>query len=74
MSAEEVQATTDEFFKNVYKMSKLYREDMVVLKAKDMIEEFRMYLPLFAEACNPAMQAHHWAQVRRAAVGGSHVG
>lgn len=32
INAEEVQSTTDEFFKNVYKMSKLYREDMVVLR------------------------------------------
>ncbi len=28
-----------------------------------MIDEFKHYLPLFAEGCNPAMQAHHWEQV-----------
>lgn len=28
-----------------------------------MIDEFKQYLPLFAEAANPAMQPHHWAQV-----------
>lgn len=33
------------------------------LQAKEAIDEFRQYSQLFADACNPAMQLHHWAQV-----------
>ncbi|GAX77074.1 hypothetical protein CEUSTIGMA_g4520.t1 [Chlamydomonas eustigma] len=63
IKSEEVQSTTDEYFKKVYKMIKIYRDDMVVAKAKDMIEDFKLLLPLISEACNPALQEHHWKQV-----------
>ena len=33
------------------------------LQAKDLIVNFKVYLPLFAEVCNPAMKEHHWQQV-----------
>ena len=64
LNAEEVQAQTDEFFRRVYKLSKQYREDLVVANTKEMVEAFRHLLPLVTEACNPAMQPHHWEQVR----------
>jgi hypothetical protein len=32
-------------------------------QAKELIDAFKIYLPLFAEVANPAMQGHHWAQV-----------
>ena len=64
LNAEEVQAQTDEFFRRVYKLSKQYREDLVVAGTKEMVEAFRHLLPLVTEACNPAMQPHHWEQVR----------
>ena len=47
-------------------MCKVFRDDLVVMKAKDLVEDFKLYLPLIQEACNPAMQAHHWAQVGHA--------
>jgi hypothetical protein len=34
-------------------------------QVKDLIEEFKAFLPLFMEVGNPAMQKHHWSQVRR---------
>lgn len=34
-----------------------------VLQAKEAIDNFRQYSQLFADACNPAMQLHHWAQM-----------
>lgn len=32
-------------------------------QAKDLIDAYRVYIPLFAEVANPAMQPHHWSQV-----------
>ncbi|KAG1672242.1 hypothetical protein FOA52_002944 [Chlamydomonas sp. UWO 241] len=63
VNMESVQSTTDVVTKTVYRLSKLYRDDPVVQKTKDMVDDFQAYLPLIAEACNPAMQSHHWDTV-----------
>ena len=33
------------------------------VQVKDMVEDFKAYLPLFLEVGKSAMQKHHWAQV-----------
>ncbi len=33
-------------------------------QVQQQITEFKIYLPLFTEVANPAMQPHHWAQAR----------
>lgn len=60
--AEEVANTTEEYFRSVYKMCKLQRDDAVVMRAKDMVDEFKVVMPLIQEVCNSAMQRHHWEQ------------
>lgn len=36
---------------------------------KEDIEGFRKYSQLFMDACNPALQAHHWAQILQGLLG-----
>ncbi|GFR46074.1 hypothetical protein Agub_g7539 [Astrephomene gubernaculifera] len=63
LDAEAVIAAIDEFHRSAYRMAKTAREDPVVAKLKDDIEAFRRFTQLFTDACNPALQPHHWEQI-----------
>ncbi|GFH24470.1 dynein heavy chain, partial [Haematococcus lacustris] len=52
----------EELQRAVYKMGRLHRDDPVVLKTKELIDNFRPLLPLVNEVANPAMQDRHWSQ------------
>ncbi|KAG2454516.1 hypothetical protein HYH02_000363 [Chlamydomonas schloesseri] len=67
--AEAIAAAVDEYYRSAYKMAKAARDDRVVAKLKEDIEAFRKYSQLLTDACNPALQAHHWAQVLQGLLG-----
>eukprot|EP00198_Chlamydomonas_reinhardtii_P010624 XP_001699961.1 dynein heavy chain 4 [Chlamydomonas reinhardtii] len=69
--AEAITAAVDEYYRSAYKMAKAARDDRVVAKVclKEDIEGFRKYSQLFMDACNPALQAHHWAQILQGLLG-----
>ncbi|GLC39959.1 hypothetical protein PLESTM_000973400, partial [Pleodorina starrii] len=63
LDAEAIAAAVDEFQRTAYKLARAARDDRVVAKLNDGIEAFRRYSQLFADACNPALQPHHWTQI-----------
>ncbi len=39
---------------------KQHREDLVVARFKDCIDDFKSIMPLIEECANPALQKRHW--------------
>ncbi|EFJ29004.1 inner arm dynein 3-2 [Selaginella moellendorffii] len=63
LKAPEVQGKTDEYAKEAYKMGKANKEDTVVFRLKDAIDDFKQLLPLIEELANPALKDRHWTQI-----------
>ncbi|KAL3689708.1 hypothetical protein R1sor_016017 [Riccia sorocarpa] len=60
LNALEVTAKTDEYSKDAYKRGKANKEDTVVFRLKDTIEEFKKIAPIIEEVGNPALKPRHW--------------
>ncbi|KAL2622255.1 hypothetical protein R1flu_002460 [Riccia fluitans] len=60
LKASEVTGKTDEYSKDAYKMGKANKEDTVVFRLKDTIEDFKKIVPVIEEVANPALKPRHW--------------
>ncbi|GLC47993.1 hypothetical protein PLESTB_000047400 [Pleodorina starrii] len=63
MSIEEIRAEVEEYAQRAYKMGKAAKEDQVVVRLKDCIDDFKQILPLVEELANPALKTRHWEQI-----------
>ncbi|GIL82188.1 hypothetical protein Vretifemale_11113, partial [Volvox reticuliferus] len=63
LDSEAITAAVDEYHRTAYRLARAARDDRVVSKLKDGIESFRRYSQLFGDACNSALQPHHWRQI-----------
>lgn len=54
---------TDEYAKDAFRMGKANKEDTVVYRLKDTIDEFKKVVPLMEEVANPALKTRHWQQI-----------
>ena len=54
---------TDEFAKDAFRMGKANKEDTVVYRLKDAIDEFKKVVPLMEEVANPALKERHWKEI-----------
>ncbi|KXZ55711.1 DHC8 protein [Gonium pectorale] len=63
MSIEAIRAEVEEYAQRAYKMGKAAKEDQVVVRLKDCIDDFKQILPLVEELANPALKTRHWEQI-----------
>ncbi|GIL64289.1 hypothetical protein Vafri_18269 [Volvox africanus] len=63
LDSEAITAAVDEYHRTAYRLARAARDDRVVSKLKDGIESFRRYSQVFGDACNSALQPHHWQQI-----------
>jgi dynein heavy chain len=63
LSASLITGKVDEFSKNAFKMGKANKEDTVVYRLKDTIDEFKKVVPLMEEVANPALKDRHWKKI-----------
>ncbi len=54
---------TDENAKDAFRMGKANKEDTVVYRLKDTIDDFKKYVTLMEEVANPALKERHWKQI-----------
>ena len=67
----QVADTVDSYTKTTYKMSKANRDDSVVFRLKNAIEDFKPNMPLIEELANPALRDRHWESIF-AIIGGTY--
>ena len=53
----------DEAGRAAHKLVKQNKDDRVVYRLKDEIDDFKQYMPLLTELANPALQPRHWAEI-----------
>ncbi|CAG5132289.1 unnamed protein product, partial [Candidula unifasciata] len=67
INAEEVEKNVNESYKIMHKSVKLFSEissvQDVAIEIKEMIENFRPYIPLIQGLRNPGMRNRHWEQL-----------
>ncbi|CAM6082178.1 unnamed protein product [Calypogeia fissa] len=63
LKASEVITKTDDSGKDAYRMGKANKEDTVVFRLKDTIEDFKTITPVIEEVANPALKPRHWKQI-----------
>ncbi|KAG2451278.1 hypothetical protein HYH02_003884 [Chlamydomonas schloesseri] len=63
MSIEAIRAEVEDYAQRAYKMGKAAKEDQVVVRLKDCIDDFKQIMPLVEELANPALKARHWEQI-----------
>ncbi|KAI5062354.1 hypothetical protein GOP47_0022893 [Adiantum capillus-veneris] len=63
LNGHEVISKTDEYAKEAYKMGKASKEDTVVFRLKDTIDDFKKVLPLIEELASEALKDRHWSQI-----------
>jgi len=63
LSAPLITGKVDEYSKDAFKMGKANKEDTVVFRLKDTIDEFKTVVPLMEEVANPALKVRHWKKV-----------
>eukprot|EP00201_Polytomella_parva_P020499 CAMPEP_0175042260 /NCGR_PEP_ID=MMETSP0052_2-20121109/2450_1 /TAXON_ID=51329 ORGANISM="Polytomella parva, Strain SAG 63-3" /NCGR_SAMPLE_ID=MMETSP0052_2 /ASSEMBLY_ACC=CAM_ASM_000194 /LENGTH=3805 /DNA_ID=CAMNT_0016305023 /DNA_START=33 /DNA_END=11446 /DNA_ORIENTATION=+ len=65
LSIELIRSEVDEYAMRAYKMSKASKEDQVVARLKDCIDDFKQIMPLVEELANPALKVRHWSEMFR---------
>ncbi|CAD7701708.1 unnamed protein product [Ostreobium quekettii] len=60
---EVVGREVDEYAAKAYKMGKANKEDRVVYRLKDCIDEFKIVMPVVEELSNPALKQRHWEDI-----------
>ncbi|MCO5581018.1 hypothetical protein L7F22_034894 [Adiantum nelumboides] len=63
LNGHEVISKTDEYAKEAYRMGKASKEDTVVFRLKDTIDDFKKVLPLIEELASEALKDRHWSQI-----------
>ena len=63
LDLEAINNAVDDAFTGAYKMLKLRRDDQVVMRTREEIEEFRKFMPLLNEVANPALLPRHWVKI-----------
>eukprot|EP01018_Ginkgo_biloba_P022956 Gb_30436 [translate_table: standard] len=63
LNGPEIITKTEEYAKEAYRMGKANKEDTVVFRLKDSIDDFKKVLPLIEELANEALKGRHWAQI-----------
>ncbi|KAK3272243.1 hypothetical protein CYMTET_19451 [Cymbomonas tetramitiformis] len=58
-----INAAVDEASRTSYKMMKANKEDAVVKRLRNEVEDFKQYVPLLQELANPALGSRHWKQI-----------
>ena len=58
-----ISEVVDNTTKEAYRMGKLNKEDRVVYRLKDFIDEFKTKMPLLEELANPALKDRHWEEI-----------
>eukprot|EP00898_Chlorokybus_atmophyticus_P003847 jgi/Chlat1/4463/Chrsp29S04567 len=61
----EIQADVEQHAKDAYRMGKANKEDRVVYRLKDAIDEFKTVMPLIEELANEALGSRHWQEIFR---------
>eukprot|EP00798_Chlamydomonas_sp_ICE-L_P012761 gene12761-16012_t len=60
---EEIRTEVDDYAARAYKMGKQNRDDPVVARFKDCIDDFKQIMPLVEELANPALKLRHWEEI-----------
>lgn len=63
LNASVITNKVDEFSKDAFKFGKANKEDTVVYRLKDTIDEFKKVVPLMEEVANPALKDRHWKKI-----------
>ncbi|KAG2501733.1 hypothetical protein HYH03_000233 [Edaphochlamys debaryana] len=63
MSIETIRSEVEEYAQRAYKMGKAAKDDQVVVRLKDCIDDFKQIMPLVEELANPALKTRHWEQI-----------
>ncbi|KAJ7552701.1 hypothetical protein O6H91_06G065600 [Diphasiastrum complanatum] len=63
LKSGEILSKTEEYAKDAYKMGKANKEDTVVFRLKDAIDDFKKILPVIEELANDALKDRHWAKI-----------
>ena len=63
LSIESIRSEVDDYAARAYKMGKANKEDQVVVRFKDCIDDFKQIMPLVEELANPALKKRHWTEI-----------
>eukprot|EP00879_Flechtneria_rotunda_P022627 GHRR01023894.1.p1 GENE.GHRR01023894.1~~GHRR01023894.1.p1 ORF type:complete len:968 (+),score=348.72 GHRR01023894.1:492-3395(+) len=63
LNVEMVRQEVEDYAAKAYKAAKANKDDPVVARLKDIIDDFKELLPLVEELGNPALQARHWHEI-----------
>lgn len=63
LNIEVIRTEVEEYAMRAYKMGKAFKEDPVVARFKDSIDDFKQIMPLVEELANPALKSRHWEEI-----------
>ncbi|KAF6263196.1 dynein heavy chain 8 [Scenedesmus sp. NREL 46B-D3] len=63
LNVEAVRQEVEDYAAKAYQAAKANKDDQVVARLKDVVDDFKELLPLVEELGNPALQARHWDEI-----------
>ncbi|CAG9462898.1 unnamed protein product [Pedinophyceae sp. YPF-701] len=63
LDVEQIVPQVDNFGTTGYKLGKQLKDDRVVFRLREAVDEFRELLPLVEQLANPALKVRHWEAV-----------
>eukprot|EP00882_Tetradesmus_deserticola_P029870 GHRQ01033497.1.p1 GENE.GHRQ01033497.1~~GHRQ01033497.1.p1 ORF type:complete len:381 (+),score=198.64 GHRQ01033497.1:102-1244(+) len=63
LNVEAVRQEVEDYAAKAYKAAKANKDDQVVSRLKDVVDDFKELLPLVEELGNPALQERHWIEM-----------